>query len=87
MCVCDACVLCVYAGLSRPSEHTASQLGGGLDGAELELLAVLFEDGLVVELPKGLAGVLAAEAGEDLDAAGVLVLEGWGSRVRGKGEP
>lgn len=52
-----------------------SQLSTLGDGADLELLAVLLQDVLVVVLPEGLGGVLAGEALEDLGAAGMLLEE------------
>ena len=51
------------------------QLGALSDGTNLEILAVLLQNVLVVVLPEGLGGVLAGPALEDLCAARVLLQE------------
>lgn len=51
------------------------QLGALSDGTNLEVLAVLLQDALVMILPEGLGGVLAGPALEDLCAARVLLQE------------
>lgn len=51
------------------------QLGALSDGTNLEVLAVLLQNILVVVLPKGLGGVLAGPALKDLCAARVLLQE------------
>lgn len=51
------------------------QLGALSDCTNLEVLAVLLQDALVVVLPEGLGGVLAGPALEDLCAARVLLQE------------
>ena len=56
------------------------ELGGVLDGADLEAGAVLLEHALAVVLPELLGGVLAGHALEDLGAARVVVEEACGLR-------
>jgi hypothetical protein len=51
-------------------------------GPNLQPLAILLEDPLVVVLPELLGGVLARDALEDLGAAGVLVDEVCRTSVR-----
>lgn len=58
-----------------PSRRVPLQLGALSDSTNLEILAVLLQDVLVVVLPEGLGGVLAGPALEDLCAAGVLLQE------------
>lgn len=62
--------------VNRTPPLPPSQLGALPYGADLQLVAVLLQYRLVVVLPKGLGGVLAGEALENLLAARVLVLEG-----------
>lgn len=52
-----------------------SSSGLGVERADLQTLLVLFQDALVVVLPKGLGGVLAGDALQNLLAARVVVLE------------
>lgn len=54
-----------------------SQLGLLLDCADLELVAVLLEDFLVVVLPELLGRVLAGHPLQDLGAAWVLIKKVW----------
>lgn len=58
--------------------HVTSQLGLLLDRADLQLIAVLLEDLLVVILPELLGRVLAGHPLQDLGAAWVLIEEVWG---------
>ena len=51
------------------------KLGLLLEGADLELGAVLLKHALAVVLPELLGGVLAGHALEDLGAAGVVLEE------------
>lgn len=51
------------------------QLRGLGDGANLELAAILLQNGLAVVLPESLGGVLAGETLQDLGTAGVLIHE------------
>ena len=60
---------------SRETGRNPSQLRALADRANLQLVAVLLEDVLVVVLPEGLGGVLAREALQDLCAARVLLEE------------